>query len=274
MKNKKRKQQKKKGKKVKAKKQRAVRQGHQVVEVRIKTEAQPQSHAIIPTGEPILPKDLEPVKAGKSLMIPKSWVSQRQASFIIQKTPAKYVKRRKGRGGMMFDYVPGHYIKRALNFGFGWNWDFFIDHQEVLGMGTDWAQVITRGHLVVKDDAGHTITKTDNGKADVKYLKGTKQPMDIGNDFKASATDCLKRCAVQLGIASDVYGAEEMKGEGYVVTETNKPTPPAPAAGSGLTGFECHEGAEPITKAVYDYSKQVYGKPLCQEHQKTAKKKI
>ena len=35
--------------------------------------------------------------------------------------------------------------------------------------------------------------------------------LDYGNDLKAAATDALKKCASELGIASDIYGSEEFK---------------------------------------------------------------
>ena len=250
-----------------------------IVEVRVRAESVQAPTALVP----ITPKDLDPVKEGRKMMIPKTWVSERQASFIVQKTPKQFIKTRAGRGGQTYSYIPGHYFKRALKFGFGWNWDFFIDDQEAVGLGESWGQVITRGHLVVKDDEGHTISKSDNGKADIKYLKGTKTPMDLGNDFKASATDCLKRCAVQLGIGSDVYGADEMKSAGYTVAETNAPQKPqsapqsaapaqesAPLFCNGADKFGCPFGSV-LTQAEFDYSKQLYKKPLCRECQKNLK---
>ena len=158
-------------------------------------------------------QDLAPVRDGGKYMIPKTWVSEKQVIKLVQRTPQQFVLRRQGKGGKAFDYVSGHYVKKVLNFVFGWSWDFRIVKQEVYGMGESWAQVVTQGELTVKDDAGHTITKADVGKADIKYLKGTKTPLDFGNDFKASVTDCLKRCAVQLGIAGDVYGNQEYREE-------------------------------------------------------------
>ena len=158
-------------------------------------------------------QDLAPVTDGGKYMIPKTWVSEKQVIKLVQRTPDQFVLRRKGKAGMAFSYVTGHYIKKVLNFTFGWNWDFRIVKQEVFGMGELWAQVITQGELTVKDDAGHTITKADVGKQDIKYRKDTRIPLDLGNDFKGSATDCLKRCAVQLGIAGDVYGNQEYREE-------------------------------------------------------------
>lgn len=40
-----------------------------------------------------------------------------------------------------------------------------------------------------------------------------------------------------------------------------------------LPGFECFVGGEMITKAEHDYSKKIYGKPLCRAHQKESKPK-
>ena len=35
--------------------------------------------------------------------------------------------------------------------------------------------------------------------------------VDYGNDLKAATTDALKKCASELGIASDVYGKNEFR---------------------------------------------------------------
>ena len=255
----------KKTKKVKPRQNKTTK--HEIV-VRVET----------PQSKPLTSSDLMPQVEGGKYMIPKTWVSEKQVIRLVQRTPAQFVKTRKGRGGMMFDYVPGHYFKRVLNFTFGWNWDFKIINQEVFGLGEGWGQVITRGELTVKDDLGHAITKEDNGKADIKYLKGTKTPMDLGNDFKASSTDCLKRCAAQLGIASDVYGrgevrqdiGEEIKAD--VVQGEVKLLPPATETKAPKIEAECHSCGNPMTKAEAEYSKKMFKKQLCRGCQAEAKR--
>mgnify|MGYP001590176751 CR=1 FL=1 len=249
----------------------------------IVVKVQSVSTALYPTNQ-----DLEPEKSGGKYMIPKTWVSERQVLRIVQKTPPQFILKRKGRGGMQFDYVPGSYFKKVLNFTFGWNWDFKIVKQEIIGeIGDSWAQVVTLGSLTVKDDKDHTITKEDNGKADIKYLKGTKNPMDIGNDFKASATDCLKRCAAQLGIASDVYGKGELQSDAnYVVPENHNqpqqlPTPESktelkPGQNKGPDGqpvYVCVKDDQIISEQEANYSQRMFGKTLCRECQKDAKVK-
>lgn len=69
-----------------------------------------------------------------------------------------------------------------------------------------------QGRLVIKNEKGEVlITKEQFGRADVKFKKGTKILLDYGNDLKAASTDALKKCASELGIASDIYGANEFK---------------------------------------------------------------
>jgi len=40
---------------------------------------------------------------------------------------------------------------------------------------------------------------------------GNRVPLSIGNDLKSAATDCLKKCAAEIGIAADIYNKDEFK---------------------------------------------------------------
>ncbi len=133
-------------------------------------------------------------------------LSSAQILYIMQKTPSNHVYTRKGRGGQMFDYVTGTYIKKVLNYVFGWNWDF-----EIKEHGTENGQVWVLGKLTVRVPDGKVITKEQFGRADVKKLRDGTGTVDFGNDLKAATTDALKKCASELGIASDVYGKNEFK---------------------------------------------------------------
>jgi len=86
-------------------------------------------------------------------------------------------------------------------------------------------QIWVQGELTVKNSKSEmTITKTQFGRAEVKYLKTDPTiPVDIGNDYKAAATDCLKKCAAEFGIASDVYGKAEFKELGVEVVDDELP---------------------------------------------------
>lgn len=152
-------------------------------------------------------KEAQKTKGALMLNPRDSFLSAKQLLHILQKTPAKYVYTREGRKGQRWDYVTGTYVKKVLNYVFGWMWDF-----QILDERVEYKQVIIKGRLTIKSKKGEVLViKEQFGRADIKLLKGTKTPMDIGNDFKAAATDALKKCASELGIASDIYGKEEFQ---------------------------------------------------------------
>ena len=141
------------------------------------------------------------------VLSPESMLSEKQLLHLLQRTPRSHIYTRPGRGGQTFEYVTGVYVKKVLNYVFGWRWDFEVVGEQVIGN-----QIVIKGKLTVHGEKeGQTIIKTQYGRADIKYKKDTKDAVDIGNDFKAAATDCLKKCASELGIASDIYGREEFR---------------------------------------------------------------
>jgi len=260
----------------KTSKQKVRKPAMQVVEIRVRQE----STAIVPV-DPITSKDLVPLKEGGKYMIPKSWLSERQVLAMVNRTDPKYILKRKAKGGGEWNYVPGWYVVKALNFAFGWNWDYEKVQEPTVAeviqlISSKVDQIWVTGKLTVKDNDGHSITKTQVGRADIKFRKDTRQPLDIGNDMKAAHTDAMKKCASLLGIASDIYGKNESREEGYAVAEVApiqaqvvKPTEESKIVD---TRFECFKCASFITAAEAEFSKKLYGKPLCREHQKNAKK--
>lgn len=160
-------------------------------------------------------------------------ISQKQFLCIMQKTPKEHIYSRPAKGGGKWDYVTGVYIKKVLNYTFGWNWSFEIKDKIINDN-----QVIVLGKLSCKAENGDVIIKEQWGRADIKYKKQYKPtdervPLDLGNDLKGATTDALKKCASELGIASDIYGKEEFKeikkesfleeeNEGYFLTDEEK----------------------------------------------------
>ncbi len=214
-----------------------------------------------------------PISEGNKYMLPKNWMSEKQVLRILSKTPAEHVYNRPGKGGQVFQYVTGGYVEKVLNYTFGWNWDF-----EVTQHGKEGDQVWVLGKLTVKDDHGHTITKTQFGRADIKFKKDTKIMLDFGNDLKAATTDALKKCASLLGIASDIYSKSEYKHEtGKDVQEENYNQD---VQGKGIKTIQidddtpkhvCAKCDGPVTEQEAAYSKRMFGKVLCREHQAKAK---
>lgn len=130
-----------------------------------------------------------------------------QLNGVIGKTPEKAKKIRPAKGGGNWTYVSGSYMKKQLNILFGWNWDFEIVSEQIL---IEAGEVVVKGKLTCRSN-GQTIVKMQYGNKDIMFKRGTQTPLSIGNDLKAAATDALKKCAAEIGIAQDVYGPEDFK---------------------------------------------------------------
>jgi len=213
---------------------------------------------------------IEPMKDGKKMALTKTWVSALQLMQLVGKTPAQFIYERPGKGGGKFKYVMGSYIIKALNFVFGWNWDF-----EVIAHGIEGGQVWVHGKLTVKSPNGETITKSQFGRADIKYKKDGKGMLDFGNDLKGASTDAMKKCASLLGIASDVYGKTEYKDEtgndpanNHPVDDNQKHPPEGAVVGpDGSPVQVCSKCDEIVDDKVASFSKSVYKKVLCRDCQ-------
>lgn len=220
--------------------------------------------------KPLLTPDLfQPMKDGKKMTLTPTWINESQLIKLVQKTPTESIYKRPGKGGQTWTYVTGNYVEKVLNFVFAWNWDF-----EVVEHGKEGDQIWVHGKLTVKSAKGETISKSQFGRADIKYKKDSKIMLDFGNDLKAATTDALKKCASLLGIASDIYGKQEYKQEAGIeikdvqLNENEKISGP-----DGESTYACKKCGDPINEQEAHYSVKVYGKMLCREHQVEAKRK-
>jgi hypothetical protein len=151
-------------------------------------------------------KSLVVVKPPKITMF-KSKFEERQLAFLMGRTPAQHIYKRPAKGvGGEWDYVTGVYVQKVLNYVFGWDWDF-----QIIDKGREENLVWVQGRLTVRDKRGNAIVKEQFGRAEIKFKRDKTGMLDYGNDLKSAATDSLKKCASELGIASDVYGKNEFK---------------------------------------------------------------
>ncbi|HEX8600219.1 MAG TPA: Rad52/Rad22 family DNA repair protein [Chloroflexia bacterium] len=133
-------------------------------------------------------------------------LSEAQVDFLLQRTPRHEIKYRQGRGGLQFAYVEHGYVTERLNMVFGFNWDFEVVDKQILE-----DEVVVEAKLTVRTPGGQTIVKTQFGGADIKrHASGNKngRPLSIADDFKAAASDALKKCASLLGVGLDLYGRD------------------------------------------------------------------
>jgi recombination DNA repair RAD52 pathway protein len=128
-----------------------------------------------------------------------------QLKQLLKKTPPQYVHTRPAKGGGTWEYVTGGYVRKVLNIMFGWNWSFEIVDEQIMH-----GEVIVKGKLTCTSN-GITIVKMQFGNKDIICRKGTDVPLSIGNDLKAAATDALKKCAAEIGIAADIYNKQDFK---------------------------------------------------------------
>lgn len=132
-------------------------------------------------------------------------LNAKQLQLLLKKTPSQYVRQRPAKGGGVWHYVSGAYVRKVLNLMFGWDWDF-----EVLSEMIQGNQVIVKGKLTCRVN-GKAIVKTQFGCKEIVMRKGTNEPLNLGNDFKSATTDALKKCSAEIGIAGDIYGKDEFK---------------------------------------------------------------
>jgi len=166
--------------------------------------------------------ELKQVTRGHSIL------NENQVQKLFNTTPNRWTYKREGKAGQTWRYVKRGYVRRTLDSVFGFNWDFIPETTviEAYEVAKVTGSVIVKGTLTcrVLDQRGTLLAelkKGDFGRADVKFKKGTKDPLDFGNDLKAASTDCFKRCAMWLGVAADVYDPEEFMQIEIVGAEEN-----------------------------------------------------
>jgi hypothetical protein len=145
------------------------------------------------------------ISAADLSLVENNALNTDQLKHLLKRTPKQYIKTRPAKGGGVWEYVSGGYVKKILNIMFGFDWDFEILEQLIIH-----DEAVIKGRLTIRTN-GKTIIKTQFGNKSIAYQKGTKNPLSIGNDLKAAATDCLKKCAAEIGIAADIYNKEEFK---------------------------------------------------------------
>lgn len=108
------------------------------------------------------------------------------------------IKQRKGNFGDMIDYVETHAVIQRLNEAFEGQWSFEIITQETTAQ-----EVIVSGKLTAEG-----VSKSQFGSNKISLSK-QGEIISVGDDWKAAASDCLKKCASLFGIGLHLYGGTE-----------------------------------------------------------------
>ena len=101
------------------------------------------------------------------------------------------VKKREGK----YEYVELRPVVQRLNDALGYDgWSFRVtDTAEADKMLMVW------GELTVHGDT-HDAVRMQCGRKSVIFRRDSDEPLDIGNDWKAATSDCIKKCATLLGV--------------------------------------------------------------------------
>ena len=127
--------------------------------------------------------------------------------------PPEQIRQREGKAGQILDYVEGSAVIQRLNEALEGAWSFEIVeyhvHQEL-------GEVLVLGRLI----AGGLV-KSQFGSSKLTLHRETKDPVSLGDDLKAAATDALKKCATHLGVGLYLYNGQRQ--ENYREAESNQP---------------------------------------------------
>lgn len=125
------------------------------------------------------------------------------------------IKQRKGNFGDTIDYIETHAVIQRLNDAFDGQWSFEVLNQENTG-----TQVIVLGKLTAEG-----ISKCQFGCSNITFNSKTGEVISLGDDWKAAASDALKKCATLFGVGLHLYGAgkEEQSQETRGMTEKSRP---------------------------------------------------
>src|SRR5437870_8388131 len=114
------------------------------------------------------------------------------------------IKRRQGTNGDVLDYIEGCAVIQRLNECFDAEWIFEIQEHHVYD-----DEVVVLGKLTAQG-----IGKCQFGKSRVTKAKKDNAIISLGDDLKAAATDCLKKCATLFGVARHLYFDVPQPGNG------------------------------------------------------------
>lgn len=144
-------------------------------------------------------------------------LNESQIAIVTQKTPKHLIKRRQGRGGKAFDYLPHGEVAKILNEAFNHAWSF--ETEPILQFCSD-TEMTVKGVLTIYGTDGKSITKEQYGSQDIPKDRQGNRAISYGDALKGAASDSLKKCASLLGVALDLYA----NGHQYV----NDPEPTEP----------------------------------------------
>src|SRR2546428_3571898 len=177
------------------------------------------------------------------------------------------IKRRQGMNGDVLDYIEGCAVIQRLNECFNAEWIFEVQEHRVYD-----DEVVVLGKLTAQG-----VSKSQFGKSRITRSRKDNSIISIGDDLKAAATDCLKKCATLFGIGLQLYFDAPQTSNGKVQNNGNAAShdngeqhsgnPEATSADTGrLTAkqlsaiFALAKAKGWSNKQVRDFAQEMFGK--------------
>src|SRR3989454_4586193 len=173
------------------------------------------------------------------------------------------IKRRQGMNGDVLDYIEGCAVIHRLNECFNAEWIFEVQEHRVYD-----DEVVVLGKLTAQG-----VSKSQFGKSRITRSRKDNSIISLGDDLKAAATDCLKKCATLFGVGLHLYfdapqnGNSNGNGRGNGNGEHHSNGSEGNAADSGrLTAkqlsaiFALAKARGWSNKQVRDFSQEMFGK--------------
>ena len=176
---------------------------------------------------------------------------------ILEKPFApEQIKQRQATNGDLLDYIEGCAVIQRLNECFDAEWIFEIQEHRVYD-----DEVVVLGKLTAQG-----VAKSQFGKSRITRAKKDNSIISLGDDLKAAATDCVKKCATLFGVGLHLYFAAPPAGNGNRHANGS-----ATANGNGsdigrLTAkqlsaiFSLAKSRGWSNKQARDFSKEMFGK--------------
>jgi hypothetical protein len=183
------------------------------------------------------------------------------------------------RGSRQIEYLTGEQVISRLNRLLGFEtWSFrVLEH----GVEPEADEVWVLGELRVVGFGGEPVVRQQFGSQRIMRSRDRGSPLELGDDLKAAATDCLKKCATLIGVGlylSRKDGAQRARSteHGGAATATNDS-----ASGASLVCVECgaalksvkfRDGTTWTPADLAGHGREKFGRVLCVTHNRQAAK--
>ncbi|HLI28228.1 MAG TPA: Rad52/Rad22 family DNA repair protein [Chloroflexota bacterium] len=177
---------------------------------------------------------------------------------------------RSDRGGIELEYITGEQCVSRLNQVLGpAGWSFVVREH---GLHAEADEVWVLGELTIVAD-GQSATRQQFGSQKVRRHRATGAPVDIGFDYKAAATDALKKCASLVGVGLYLSRKDAPAAEGGAAA-----SPPAEGdeplvcetCGRELGEIHFRDGTAWLPAQLASLGRRKHGRVLCMEHYRQA----